>query len=205
MAKKTNTTRRQPRQASAKKSPSTQKSVQELHTSVLTKPYPPPAEVLASETEASESVTESPVEALQESESTSEASGLTILEEYEGPQSHSVPFEVHFAVTERVKQLEQELEALRQGDGEAEASDASKVAKHRRCPLCFERHGGVGQRRWQNQVSGRKVKRCYRCDECGTEWVVEVNVEEVDDVVMRSTRVSEIRTVGESAKTEVVA
>lgn len=205
MAKKTNNTRQKLRQAPAKKSPQTAKAPVEALTQRLTKPDPPTAEVIASETDAPESPPEASVEAPEKPAAGSEIPNLPVEVELEGSHSYAVPFEVHFAAIERVKQLEEELEALRHGDGEAEASDNDKIAKHRRCPICWERQKGAGQRRWQNQVSGRLVKRCYRCDECGTEWVVEVTVDEVDDVVMKSTRVGEIRTVADGVKTEGVA
>lgn len=69
-----------------------------------------------------------------------------------------------------------------------------EVKKHLQCPLCFHGLGGTAARRkWQVQVSGSLVKRCYVCGECGTEWTVEVRNEVIDDVQYTQTKVSEIR------------
>ena len=46
--------------------------------------------------------------------------------------------------------------------------------EHRACPICWLEQGGVGRRRWSRAISGRQVKTCYNCDQCGYEWTVVV-------------------------------
>lgn len=68
------------------------------------------------------------------------------------------------------------------------------VAKHLRCPSCYSGLGGVAARRkWWRQISGPLHQRCYACGECGTEWVVEVRSEVVDDIEHKTTKVTEVR------------
>ncbi len=75
-----------------------------------------------------------------------------------------------------------------------EQTAVREVKKHLQCPLCYHGLGGTAQRRkWQVQVSGSLVKRCYVCGECGTEWVVEVRCEDVDGIEYKRTKVVEVR------------
>ena len=80
--------------------------------------------------------------------------------------------------------------------------DAREVKKHLRCPTCWGNQDGpkksglggkAGKRKWVRQVSGPLQKRCYVCDECGTEWVVEVTAEVEDDIEYKRTRVTQVR------------
>lgn len=204
MSKKKTSARQQPRQPTAKKSPAAVKAPPEALTQPLTKPDPPPEKDATTDSEAYRGLVEPVVEAIEKPEPTSEFPRLAVVEEYEGPQSHAVPFDVHFAVTERVKQLEQELEAFRQGDVEENSISKKNrnVKKHRRCPICWERYGGVGRRRWQNPISGRLVRIGLQCDECGINWSAETTIEEINDVVVRSTRIVEIRKFKDGAEKE---
>lgn len=69
-----------------------------------------------------------------------------------------------------------------------------EVKKHLRCPICFDGRGGTAARKkWQRQVNGVLLKRCYACGECGVEWVVEVRATEEEDFVTESTKVVEVR------------
>lgn len=73
--------------------------------------------------------------------------------------------------------------------------EPNEIKPHLRCPACWGRDKGkAGRRKWQRQVNGPLVKRCYACDECGAEWVVEVRSDECNDgVLFVSTRVTEVR------------
>ena len=46
------------------------------------------------------------------------------------------------------------------------------VREHRRCPSCWGTLKGKGVRQWSRPVSGRQVKTCYQCDQCGHNWTV---------------------------------
>lgn len=48
------------------------------------------------------------------------------------------------------------------------------VREHRRCPSCWGVHKGKGVRQWSRPVSGKQVKTCYQCDQCGYNWTVVV-------------------------------
>lgn len=50
----------------------------------------------------------------------------------------------------------------------------SAVPKHRQCPICYGGKGGKGVEKWWRRVSGTMVKRCYKCDQCGFDWTVDV-------------------------------
>lgn len=76
---------------------------------------------------------------------------------------------------------------------QAEENAKSRVPQHLRCPTCWNGYGGTGIRKWWNQKSGTLIRMCYRCRECGTEWVARVEISVVDSVEHRSTRVSEVR------------
>lgn len=68
------------------------------------------------------------------------------------------------------------------------------VKPHLRCPCCWNGLGGKAERRkWQRQVHGSLVERCYACDQCGAEWTVEVRVEVVDGIEWVETKVSKVR------------
>jgi len=79
----------------------------------------------------------------------------------------------------------------------AEATDAKDVRppkRHLRCPSCWTGYGGRAERmKWSRQVSGILQKRCYVCDQCGTEWVVEVRCDTIDDIEHKTTKVVEVR------------
>lgn len=69
-----------------------------------------------------------------------------------------------------------------------------EIKKHLRCPSCWDGLGGsAGRRKWSRQISGPLQQRCYVCNQCGTEWVVEVRSEENDGVLFTQTRVAEVR------------
>lgn len=69
-----------------------------------------------------------------------------------------------------------------------------EVKPHLRCPICWNGNKGRAKRRkWSRQVSGTLTKRCYVCNECGREWVVDVRSEIVDDVEIVTTGVSQVR------------
>ena len=68
------------------------------------------------------------------------------------------------------------------------------IKPHLRCPCCWNGYGGkAARRKWQRQVSGPLVQRCYLCDQCGAEWVVDVRVELIDGIDWVETKVSKIR------------
>jgi hypothetical protein len=73
---------------------------------------------------------------------------------------------------------------------------ANTVKPHLRCPACYKGLGGKAKRRkWQRQVSGVLVQRCYSCDTCGAEWTVEVRSDVNDDGVPSTTvKVVDVRT-----------
>lgn len=74
-------------------------------------------------------------------------------------------------------------------------SDEARVPKHRRCPTCWSGYGGKAHRRkWHRRVSGTLEKRCYICDQCGCEWIVEVRSDVSDKgLVTETTRIAEVR------------
>jgi hypothetical protein len=75
-----------------------------------------------------------------------------------------------------------------------EKRDESNVKPHLRCPCCWNgRKGKAFKRKWQRQVNGPLVQRCYVCDQCGTEWVVDVRVEEIDGVAWVETKTAKVR------------
>lgn len=78
------------------------------------------------------------------------------------------------------------------------------VKKHLQCPACWNGLGGKAERRkWSRQVHGTLQQRCYVCDECGAEWVVDVRSDVVDDIEHVSTKISRIRyKTGEDAPSE---
>lgn len=82
-----------------------------------------------------------------------------------------------------------------QGDqAEPKPQRRDDVKPHLRCPCCWNNYGGKAKKRkWQRQVSGPLVKRCYVCDQCDAEWVVDVRVEEQDGVEWVETKVSQVR------------
>lgn len=68
------------------------------------------------------------------------------------------------------------------------------VKPHLRCPCCWNGLGGKAERRkWQRQVSGTLVKRCYVCDQCGTEWDVDVRYEVVDGIEWVETKTVKVK------------
>ena len=68
------------------------------------------------------------------------------------------------------------------------------VKPHLRCPCCWNGYRGKARRRkWQRQVSGPLVQRCYVCDQCGAEWVVDVRVDEIDGVSWVETKTAKVR------------
>lgn len=80
------------------------------------------------------------------------------------------------------------------------------VKPHMRCPLCWTGLGGrAARRKWQQAVNTSVDKRCYVCDQCGTEWVVEVRREVDDGVLFTRTKVIEVRTNGEPENESSVA
>lgn len=71
---------------------------------------------------------------------------------------------------------------------------AREVKQHLRCPCCWDGLGGrASRRKWSQQVNGPLQKRCYACNQCGTEWVVEVRSEVEDDIEYIQIRVTEVR------------
>jgi hypothetical protein len=74
-------------------------------------------------------------------------------------------------------------------------ADHDKIKPHLRCPVCWKTLGGKASRRkWWRQITGSKHQRCYGCDQCGTEWTVEVEAELSDGVEYTATRIAEVRT-----------
>lgn len=68
------------------------------------------------------------------------------------------------------------------------------VKPHLRCPCCWNGLGGKAERRkWQRQVSGPLVQRCYVCDKCGAEWIVDVRVEVVDGIEWVETKTAKVK------------
>jgi len=66
------------------------------------------------------------------------------------------------------------------------------VKKAQQCPVCYDNLGGVGTRRWQRQVNGPLVKRCYSCNQCGIQWTVDIRTDEDDGVEVVTTTVVRI-------------
>lgn len=80
------------------------------------------------------------------------------------------------------------------------------VKPHMRCPLCWTGLGGrAARRKWQQAVNTSVDKRCYVCDQCGSEWVVEVRREIDDGVLFTRIKVIEVRTNGEPENESSVA
>jgi hypothetical protein len=83
------------------------------------------------------------------------------------------------------------------------------VKKHRRCPQCWNNpdyRGKAHRIKWRRQINGPLHHRCYLCDACGTEWIVEFR-EEVDDsdITIVTNKVIKIRPSdeGQNAKEEM--
>lgn len=71
-----------------------------------------------------------------------------------------------------------------------------------RCPRCWPTSGGkIGKRRWQRQVNGPAVQRCYRCDQpdCPCEWIVDCRAEDGDGVEFITEKIIEVRNGGHAA------
>lgn len=72
-----------------------------------------------------------------------------------------------------------------------------RVVKHiHRCPKCWGSAGGkIGKRKWQRQVNGPVVERCYACDQsdCSCEWIVECRSDEEDGVQYVTEKIIEVR------------
>jgi hypothetical protein len=75
-----------------------------------------------------------------------------------------------------------------------------RVVKHtHRCPKCWgTARGKIGKRKWQRQVNGPIVERCYACDQsdCDCEWVVECRTDEEDGVQYVVEKIIEVRNGG---------
>lgn len=108
---------------------------------------------------------------------------------------HHTPNEELAELRSKVAEQEQELHHLRsEVERLTPEPKEREVKKHLRCPLCWEGRGGRAKReKWRRQVSGPLQKRCYACNECGCEWVVEVRCEVVDDIQYTETQLSEVR------------
>lgn len=91
--------------------------------------------------------------------------------------------------------LEQKGEPMQTAEPPAEPRQRrDDVKPHLRCPCCWNGYGGkAARRKWQRQVSGPLVQRCYVCDQCGTEWTVDVRVEEVDGIEWVETKISKVK------------
>jgi len=90
---------------------------------------------------------------------------------------------------ERILQIAEQLKP-RETNGKA----AKEPANHLKCPACWQGYGGTAARRkWQRQINGPKVERCYVCGECGHEWRVEVEVHVVDGIEHKTTKMVEVR------------
>lgn len=46
------------------------------------------------------------------------------------------------------------------------------IREHRRCPSCWGVNKGKGIGQWSRPISGKQVKTCYQCDQCGYNWTV---------------------------------
>jgi len=75
-----------------------------------------------------------------------------------------------------------------------QSNNHQEVKQHLRCPTCWGNYGGrAARRKWWRQVSGPLQKRCYVCDTCGTEWVINVRNDFVDGTKMTKTEIAEVR------------
>ena len=100
--------------------------------------------------------------------------------------------EEHQKALDKIETQQGEIDKLESADGKS--INASKVKQHLRCPLCWNNLGGRAERiKWKRQINGPKQHRCYSCNQCGTEWVVEVTCEIVDDIEYKKTRIAKIR------------
>lgn len=103
-------------------------------------------------------------------------------------ESQVVSLDEHQRALAKIEQQQLELARLNV------PAETSTVKKHLRCPLCWDRYQGkAARRKWQRQVSGSLQQRCYCCDQCGTEWVVEVRSEETDGILHTTTKVAVIK------------
>ena len=118
------------------------------------------------------------------------------------PVIESPPTEVESSVTITTQQLtvivdgvELTPDLLHGLLGQVQPDESPReVKKHLRCPSCWNGYGGkAGRRKWVQKVSGTLQKRCYSCDECGVEWIVEVRNEIVDDIQRTTTAITEVR------------
>ena len=78
------------------------------------------------------------------------------------------------------------------GDAQQRAEPKREVKKAQQCPACYSGLGGIGNRKWQRQVNGPLVKRCYQCDQCGAQWVVDVRTDTEDGIEVVRTSVAKI-------------
>jgi hypothetical protein len=92
------------------------------------------------------------------------------------------------------EQLRQELRELREQLRLLAIDESKNPKKYLQCPMCFNTLGGRRMKtRWHTQVSGRQVKRSYLCDSCGGSWEVEADIEFLDGIEMRTTRIVAMR------------
>lgn len=88
------------------------------------------------------------------------------------------------------------LAAQVKGEDEPREKAVRVVKPTHRCPKCWgTAHGKIGKRRWQRQVNGPAVERCYRCDQpdCDCEWIVECRAEDSDGVQFITEKIIEVR------------
>lgn len=106
--------------------------------------------------------------------------------------------DLYVLALERIDELEVENERLNAQLLQAEAAAADEQLsireRNRRCPSCFPTLGGMGKRKHQSQVSGRQVRRTYKCNKCPADWTVIEDVAEDDNgTVRRTSRIAEVR------------
>jgi hypothetical protein len=75
-------------------------------------------------------------------------------------------------------------------------ADHDRVKPHLRCPVCWKNpamRGKASRRKWWRQISGSKHERCYTCDQCGCEYVVEVEAQVEDNIEFTATKVTRVK------------
>lgn len=73
----------------------------------------------------------------------------------------------------------------------ADKHETKPTRAYLRCPKC--EGGRAARRKWQRAVNGVLTHRCYVCNLCPCEWVVEDRSEVEDGVTYSTVKVVEVR------------
>lgn len=64
-----------------------------------------------------------------------------------------------------------------------DVSTREEIPRHRQCPLCHGRHGGVGKCDGTYKKASTFLRRYYKCNQCGHTWMVNFTPEQVKNDV----------------------